>query len=307
MLAVLAAMATMAYAGTAAAGESPSAPDPQNTNIPYLAWAGNQVNVTKCFDSGTAGGDIAQVPVPTLYGKYVVEDWSGVELAGPSAGFASKEPQFLNDADGDVVGQIPTSGPHEGSLCFSVHVSSLKPGLAVIKLAVREDLLRLLPGLDVLAKHQFLVIWMRSNAPTIREVANADFPSISVGDPLGDGNFDLGQPFGRRPGLIDVDVTGSVPMGNNFYGIFPNNAVTLPTDWLALAQKFAFDSDPAAGGVPGSAWTRWDIHDDQSTYSNHAGANPCIPKAGTIDAVDNCVWRRAERSVLAHLRPVGLR
>ena len=63
-----------------------------------------------------------------------------------------------------------------------------------------------------------------------------------------------------------------------------------PADRLAgPGQKFAFDSDPAAGGVPGSAWTRWDIHDDQSTYSNHAGANPCIPKAGTIDAVDNCV------------------
>ena len=137
-----------------------------------------------------------------MYGKFVVEDWSGIELAGPSAGFASKEPQFLNDADGDVVGQIPTSGPHAGSLCFSVHVSSLKPGLAVIKLAVREDLLRLLPGLDVLAKHQFLVIWMRSNAPAIREVANADFPSISVGDPLGDGIFNLGhaERLEPRPG-----------------------------------------------------------------------------------------------------------
>ena len=283
---------------------SSGAPDPQTTNIPYLAWAGNQVNVTKCFDSRQAEGNISQVPVPTMYGKFVVEDWSGVELAGPSAGFASKEPQFLNDADGDVVGQIPTSGPHRGSLCFSVHVSSLKPGLAVIKLAVREDLLRLLPGLDVLAKHQFLVIWMRSNAPTIREVANADFPSISVGDPLGDGFFDLGQPYGRNPGLIDVDVTGSVPMGNNFYGIFSNNSVTLPADWRALADKFAFDSDPAAGGVPGSAWDRWDIHDDQSTYSNHAGANPCTPKAGAIDAVDNCVGGGQNGPFSQHLWPV---
>ena len=175
-----------------------------------------------------------------------------------------------------------------GSLCFSVHVSSLKPGLAVIKLAVREDLLRLLPGLDVLAKHQFLVIWMRSNAPAIREVANADFPSISVGDPLGDGIFNLGTPTGSNPGLVEIDVLGTVPMGNNFYGIFPNNSVTLPTDWRALADRFAFDSDAGAGGVPGSAWDRWDIHDDQTTYSNHAGANPCTPKAGTIDAVDNC-------------------
>ncbi len=289
MLAVLAAMASMAYAGAAAAGEAENGPDPQTTNVPYLAWAGNQVNVTKCFDSDTARGNISQVPVPTLYGKFRIEDWSGVELAGPSAGFASIQPQFLNDSDGDVVGQIPTSGPHRGSLCFSVHVSSLKPGMAVIKLAVREDLLRLLPGLDVLAKHQFLVIWMRSNAPTIREVANADFPSISVGDPTGDGVFNLGQPFGRNPGLIEIDVTGTVPMGNDFYGIFPNNSVTLPTDWRALAEKFSFDDDPAAGGVPGSAVWRWDIHDDQTTAANHFGGNPCTPKAGTTDAVDNCL------------------
>src|ERR671916_220437 len=97
LLAVLAAMAAMAFTGTAAAGEV--APDPQTTNVPYLAWAGNQVNLTKCFTDEEAEGDIAQVPVPSLYGKFVVEDWSGTELTGPTAGHASKEPQFLNDSD----------------------------------------------------------------------------------------------------------------------------------------------------------------------------------------------------------------
>ena len=291
LLAVLAAMVAMAFSSTAAAGGLPnSAPDPQTTNVPYLAWAGNQVNITKCFSNGMARGDVAQVPVPFLFGKFRIEDWSGVELSGPSAGFASQQPQFLNDADGDVVGYIATEGEQAGNLCFSVHVSSLKPGLAVIKLAVREDLLRLLPGLDVLAKHQFLVIWMRSNAPTIREVANADFPSISVGDPTGNGVFDLGTPTGANPGLVEIDVTGTVPMGNNFNGIFAGNTVTLPTDWRALADRFSFDDDPAAGGVPGSAVDRWDIHDDQGTLNAHAGLNTCTPRnpAG-IDAVDNCL------------------
>ena len=269
LLAVLAAMASMAITGTAWAGDAGPAnhnlPDPQNTNVPYLAWAGNQVNVTKCLDSRQAEGSIAAVPVPLLFGKFRIEDWSGVELDGPSAGFASREPQFLNDVDGDVVAQVPTRGPHAGSLCFSVHVSSLKPGLAVIKLAVREDLLRLLPGLDILVKHQFLVIWMRSNAPTIREVANGDFPGVNVGDPTGNGIFDLGTAQGRRNGLVEIDVTGTVPMGNNFFGIFPNNTVTLPNDWRALADRFSFDSDVPNGGVPGSAVSRWDIHDDQTT------------------------------------------
>jgi hypothetical protein len=292
LLAVPAAMLAMAFAGPAAAQGGPgtyTAQDPQTANVPYLAWAGNQVKLTKCFTAREAGGSISQIPLPTTYGKFVVEDWSGVELTGPSAGFASKEPQFLNDADGDVVGQIPTSGPHAGSLCYAVHISSLKPGLAVVKLAVRDDLLRQLPGLDVLQKHQFLVIWMRSNAPTIREVANADFPSVSVGDPTGDGIFNLGTATGRLNGLIEIDVTGTVPMGNNFSGIFPGDSITLPGAWRSLADRFSFDSNAADGGVPGSAVDRWDIHDDQTPYSDHAGANSCTPRAGVIDAVDNCL------------------
>lgn len=293
MLAVPAAMLTMAFAGPAAAAGHPPgtniAPDPQSANIPYLAWAGNQVKITKCFDDREAGGDVAQVPVPTLFGKFRIEDWSGVELTGPSTGFASKEPQFLNDHDGDVVGQIPTSGPHRGSLCFAVHVSSLKPGLAVIKLAVRQDLLTLLPGLDVLAKHQFLVIWMRSTAPVIREIANADFPSIDVGDPPGDGIFNPPATGPFKNGLVEIDVKGTVPMGSNFSGIFAGDSVTLPDQWRDLANRFSFDSDPLAGGVPGSAVHRWDIHDDQTTYVPHAGANACTPRSGSIDAVDNCL------------------
>jgi hypothetical protein len=283
-------LAVMAFAGTAAAGENGNltytAADPQESNVPYLAWAGNQVKLTKCFTDAEAEGDISQIPVPTMYGKFVVEDWSGVELTGPSTGFASKEPQFLNDSGGDVVAQIPTEGQHRGELCFAVHVSSLKPGLAVIKLAVREDLLRALPGLDVLAKHQFLVIWMRSNAPVIREVADADFPSISVGDPTGNGIFN--PPFSN--GLVEIDVTGTVPMGNNFSGHFAGDSITLPAAWPDLAARYSFDDDDAAGGVPGSAVWRWDIHDDQGTLEGHAGDNSCLPRnpAG-IDAVDNCL------------------
>ena len=291
LLAVAAAMVAMAFAGPAAADHATNnVADPQTANVPYLAWAGNQVRIAKCFESGPARGDISQVPLPVLYGKFVVEDWSGVELSGPSAGFASKEPQFLNTTDGDAVAQISRSVDGDTRLCFSAHVSSLKPGLAVIKLAVRADLLRLLPGLDVLAKHQFLVIWMRSNAPVIREVANADFPSISVGDPTGNGIFNLGTTTGANRGLVEIDVTGTVPLGNDFSGIFPGNSVTLPGAWRSLADRFSFDDDPADGGRPGSAVNRWDIHDDQLTTEGHAGNNTCTPRVLTgIDAVDNCV------------------
>jgi hypothetical protein len=61
LLGVLA-LAVLAFAGNAAAGAQINplwtAQDPQTANIPYLAWAGNQVKITKCFSAGLAGGDI---------------------------------------------------------------------------------------------------------------------------------------------------------------------------------------------------------------------------------------------------------
>ena len=60
--------------GTAAAGAGAqvvpnnplwTADDPQTANIPYLAWAGNQVRIAKCFDEEEANGDIeALVDLP---------------------------------------------------------------------------------------------------------------------------------------------------------------------------------------------------------------------------------------------------
>ena len=279
------ALAVLAIAGTATAGQ-PLQPNPQTANIPYLGWLGNQIKITKCFTEGEAEGDLDAVnpqQEPTLFrGKFVIEDWSGVDEN--NAG-----PKFLNSIDGDVGGQIIVLRELGPALCFSVHVTSLKPGLAVIKLAVREDLLGLFPGLDVLAKHQFLVIFMQAGVPAIDEVANADFPDIDVGDPSGDGVFNLGDPFGANNGLVRVNVSGTFPMGNDFAGQWPNNMVTLPADWAALAGRYAFDDDDQAGGIPGSGAARWDIHDDQSPYEPHAGANNCTPRAGTVDAVDNCL------------------
>jgi hypothetical protein len=292
-------LAVLATVGTASAGAQQlpnDAPNPQTANIPYLAWAGNQVKITKCFTRELAGGPLEASAInPFLRGKFRVEDWSGYELTGGGGDGSvntrqpTPEPQFLNTIDGDTTGQLILLNELGPALCFSAHVSSLKPGLAVIKLAVRPELVGLLPGLDVLAKHQFLVIWMRSQAPTIREVANADFPSISVGDPSGNGVFNLGDPFGANDGLVQIDVNGTVPMGNDFAGHFAGDSITLPDAWPALAAKYAFDDDDQAGGVPGSGAARWDIHDDKTPYSNHAGLNTCTPKSGAIDAVDNCL------------------
>ena len=264
-------LASLAFAGTAAADH----PDPQTANIPYVGWLGNTIRVAKCFDSEQAEGDVSRLSgvdlSSILYrGKYRIEDWSGDPF---------QKPVFLNDQDGDVVPRYV-----DGRLCFAVQVASLKAGMAVIKLAVRPDLLGLFPGLDVLATHQFLVIWLRSNAPVIREVAEDDFPSISLGDPLGDGIFN--PPF--ENGLVQINVTGTFPLLNNFDGNDPDDSITLPTDWAQLAAMYSFDSDREDGGVPGTAVDRWDIHDDQLETEGHVANSDCGPPAGAVEAVDNC-------------------
>ena len=240
-----------------------------------------------------------------LRAKFRLEDWSGTEPNATGAGYrstASIEPQFLNDQDGDTVAYL-----QDGRLCFSVTVSSLKPGLAVIKGAARIDLAGFTPGFDILGKHQFVVIWMRSQAPAIREVANADFPDLDLGDPSGNGIFNpfpTGTPF--RNGLVEVTVGGNFPLGNDFAGIDADNVVNLPADWAWLASKFAVDDYDATGGRPGSAAWRWDIHDDQTPAANHAGDNNCTPAGRHRRRGRRVLHPLPERSRRSR-RPVGRR
>ena len=272
----IAALAFMAFSASAVAGNGPvsEAEDPQTANTPYLAWAGNQVRLAKCLGEEEMESDLRLAPSQIdslltpgllLRAKFRLEDWSGTEPNATGAGYrstASIEPQFLNDQDGDTVAYL-----QDGRLCFSVTVSSLKPGLAVIKGAARIDLAGFTPGFDILGKHQFVVIWMRSQAPAIREVANADFPDLDLGDPSGNGIFNpfpTGTPF--RNGLVEITVGGNFPLGNDFAGIDADNVVNLPADWAWLASKFAVDDYDATGGRPGSA--------------SHALGHPRRPDAG---------------------------
>ena len=280
----VAVLAFMALSGPAFAGDEgqSTALDPQTANIPYVGWAGNQIRIAKCLgqqevrDNLSLSTESTQrllTPGLVLRASWTVEDWSGVDEnnAGPA---------FLNAPNRDTVAYLDDSG----RLCFSVHVSSLKPGMAVIKGAARIDLAGETPGFDILGKHQFLVIWLRSQAPVIREVANTDFPSIDLGDPTGNGVF---NPLFKN-GLVQINAKGTFPLGNDFAGIDPDNSITLPDDWAFIASKFGVDDYAANGGRPGSGSMRWDIHDDNTTASNHAGGNSCLPRAGTVDAVDNC-------------------
>ena len=279
LAALVAAVGVLAIGvGSAGAGVNHYAPDPQTTNVPYLAWAGEEVKVVKCI-GGNDGIDVSAVSQQNdigalLSGKFRVEDWSGVDEVHSG-------PVFLNDQDGSVVGQIVGR-----QLCWSVHVTSQKPGLAVIKLAVSPNLLTLVPGLDPILKHQFLVIWMQDQAPVINEAAGAN-----LGDPTGNGVFNPipgpnGNSFGF--GLIHVLVKGTFPLGLDFAG-YGHPTVTLPDDWAWLAQHFAVDDSLTGSNFPGAASTRWDIHDDMTNSEGHVASSFCVDKFAAAESVDNCL------------------
>ena len=59
--------------------------DPQNTNIPYLAWAGETVKVTKCLNF--EGLDASQLTPFSLSGTLNISGWSGTDMAGPNTPF----------------------------------------------------------------------------------------------------------------------------------------------------------------------------------------------------------------------------
>jgi hypothetical protein len=261
------------------------APDPQTTNIPYVAWAGETVKVVKCvrlrggIDDATANSAIAS-PFSV---NAVLEDWSGVDEAhaGP-VNLNSPNTSIQDLSDGTI------------AVCFSFEVTSQKPGLAVYKLAISNNLIPLLLGGDVIDEHQFLVIWMQDQAPVINEAAGAN-----LGDPTGNGVFNpipgLG-PNGTNAfgyGLIHVLVKGTFPLGNDFAG-YGHPTVTLPDDWAWLAQHFAVDDSLTGSNFPGAAAARWDIHDDDLTTEGHVSKSFCttdVNPALTVDAVDNCNGR----------------
>jgi hypothetical protein len=168
-LAFLACVLGSALAAGPAAAQGP--PDPQTTNIPYLAWRGEQIRLVKCDPAIGEEGTFVD---------WIVEEWSGTGQT------PAVETSTITGADD----------------CVSADVVSLDPGLARIKLVVSDA-----AGTPIL-KHQFLSIWMSLNTPSIDEVGVSDpTGDPTLGDPPGDGHFDAGDTNGR----IQVKVKGTFP------------------------------------------------------------------------------------------------
>jgi hypothetical protein len=310
--ALLAVVVAVAFAATASANDSdPKASDvadPQTTNIPYVAWAGSQIRLKKCltgreiYNFTGIDGEGQRLAGLKLRGQFGIEAFTG----GPQEQWPWFDNAPVNDVVpvweqylGPALGWKATAqgdtyqryiGAEAERLCFSINAMSSFPGLAVIKLTIRKDLLGLTPGAQPDLKHQFLAIWMTARSLTLTE---HDAPG--VGDPGASNIFNPGQ-FDSDPlkewgvGIAKAQIEGEFPHGA-LGPLFPSIAgtVVLPRDWGVLAGKWATDDDANTGGVYGSAPYRWDIHDDQTTASAYAPSDTfCGPGVAAQDAVDNC-------------------
>ena len=109
-----------------------------------------------------------------------------------------------------------------------------------------------------------------------------------LGDPSGDGQFHAGDP----PGRVQVQVFGTLPLGNNFTELGLPASIQLPfendgtTYWDDLARALATTTAPGYGLTP---WQTWDIHDDRARTEGHVVGSICGGPVAPIDAVDACL------------------
>lgn len=305
-------------------------PEPQTTNIPYNAWIGSQVRLTKCVplnddqirtveaqDSSIRLASLSgPIPFPLYRGNFSLEEWTGANNS------VVNSPYFNNQEGSRTTGDVIPffeyyAGPKvnlatkEGAkgeevrpgfegirLCFSAHLTSPSSGLGVVKLAIRADPLGLFPGVDPQHKHLFLVTFLKPVTPVLTEETALNGQNLPVGDPDGvnfnPGQFDNDAAKEWGTGLAKVVVKGTFPYGNIASDQFPDGPalMTLPDDYAALAALWATDDD-SFGGYFGSAPQRWDIHDDTTLPAEQHTSNICATAGALIDVVDNCVGNTA--------------
>lgn len=244
-------------------------PDPELSNIPYLAWRGQEVRIAKC--SPELGFNEFRDQGYNV--DFNLVDWSGdPHLAGPVM----------------EAGTLITARRHfDGAACFGVDFVSQKAGIAVIKMTVSTH-----GGIKILT-HDFLVIWMNLNSIVL---CNNSSPGLCSGPTT----VGIGDYAGGPPNVLEANITGNVPLLQDFNELGIGHDITLPDgstvlglvmpdDWATLANKMATQQGPLSD--PASFW---DIHDNMSDTEGHSAESPnptCLPRldpANQTDAVDQC-------------------
>ncbi len=260
-------------AGASAAPNPGPGNGPQSANVPYVAWVGEHVRLVACDPA---------INSTYQFANYAVEDWSGYQFQPPTP-----------DGDaGNNIGQIFDPGPaaffessdpahvvgdsEEQEGCVATDYKSLNPGLTRIRLDVRNQ-----ENNEIVYSHQFLVIWLRVNKPTLSEASLAGSGSETfqsqlygtgqenlaafLGDPSGNGElapspFDPSTAPNQHKGLIQIRVTGTFPVVKEspLSNLLGEETYTLPEAWPTLAGILASSTEETE--PPGTNPGLWDIH-----------------------------------------------
>jgi hypothetical protein len=302
---------------------------PQTSNIPYVAWVGEHVRLVACDPS--ISPTIDEDEPAQQFATFSTEDWSGYQFQPPTPdGFAGNN--LLEEFAPGPSAFFPSSSvPHKGDGCVATIYKSLNPGLARIKVDVREasD-----PGQTVFS-HQFLVIWLTASKPVLHEsgltgggtetfqdqlndVGKSNLKQF-LGDPSGDGEF-TPSPFEPKTpeedlGLVQIKVSGKFPVitGTPLSNILPDDEYTLPTDWATLAKTLSSSSE--ATDEPGDNPGLWDIHGTPGRVSGSPYEETGTPQLcttgsnGLLSSTDNCNGTEAEGATEETTEPgsIGLR
>ncbi len=269
-------------AGATAAPNPGPGDGPQSANVPYVAWVGEHVRLVVCDPA---------IDSTYQYANYAVEDWSGYQFQpptpdgdagnnlgqifdpGPSAFFTSSDPAHSSGEEG-----------RDG--CVATDYKSLNPGLSRIRLVVRNQ-----DTDEIVFSHQFLVIWLTVNKPTLSEASLTGSGSETfqsqlspegqsnlsafLGDPSGNGEltpspFEPSTARNQEHGLLQVRVTGSFPVVKEspLSNILSEETYTLPEAWPTLAGILASSTEETE--PPGTNPGLWDIHGSPSNGNPNA-------------------------------------
>jgi hypothetical protein len=280
-LSLIACLAVAAFAGVLVGSASAAAPsdasglagasefNPQETNVPYLAWRGEEVRLVKCVGGLTdaaIGGPTLQTDglIRFLHGGFDI-NMSVYEYSGPQE----------NSFDGPKSVQNNAAVFSEGRrICVRGSWISNKAGIVVIKLTVSFN------GV-ILGQHDFLIGWMAVNSANMVNAGSVtENPGVVPGN------------------SANVQVTGSIPLNQEFqddWGL-PSQLI-MPNDWALWAHTMA-TTDQYLGSLDPSAY--WDIHDSSGPLGNESPdgspdvhINKAICSTGTVgdpfvDQVDDC-------------------
>ncbi len=251
------ALSSLTAGAVAAPNPGPAGDGPQSANVPYVAWVGEHVRLVVCDPSIETSEDGGQ------RANFQLEDWSGrpeaAELPAPDPGSSA----FFAPSEGSPQESIKAG-------CVKIDYKSLNPGLARIRAVITNA------AGSIVFSHQFLVIWLTVNKPSLAELPYG-------GDPSGNGEF-VPSPFSEPEsnadkGLVQVKVTGSFPVeeGSALHNLLPETSYTLPESWATLADTLATSSEELE--PQGTNPDLWDIHGSPEDSLNTSVFGPYDPQA----------------------------